>query len=269
MKRLSQRQKDALDALAQSSMYTEEGHEQFGLLRKALSVQESMHTHDGEALSARSTGRSGIWERQVKGTVIRYVRAPESSEPSSLWANIGAIEPKGRHKRVVLLGESVARGFFFDPHFNPAMALQHTLRTVSGDREVEVVDLARTDLLLDPLKNLAIEAVELQPDVVVVFAGNNWQPTNVLSRDDFLQLSKSLRQGAWSGVKRRLEDLLRERVKSLVEVLVALAQKHRFTLLFVLPEFNLADWRTEAPSPCSDLSTLRTGISCVPALARH
>jgi hypothetical protein len=47
-----------------------------------------------------------------------------------------------------LIGESVARGYLYDPQFTPAMALEAILQAQLGHNAVEVIDLARTDLLL-------------------------------------------------------------------------------------------------------------------------
>src|SRR5204862_313740 len=83
-----------------------------------------------------------------------------------------------------LLGESVARGFFYDPIFNPAIALRAMFATAAPGRPIEVVDLARTDQLLAPLQRLVEAAVALEPDVMVVFAGNNWHPAISFDRRD-------------------------------------------------------------------------------------
>jgi hypothetical protein len=49
------------------------------------------------------------------------------------WANLGRIEPKEAGRaRVVLIGESVARGYLYDPQFTPAMALEMMLEPYFG-----------------------------------------------------------------------------------------------------------------------------------------
>src|SRR5205823_5064865 len=82
----------------------------------------------------------------------------------------------------------------YDPQFTPAMALERMLRSQSGKASMEVIDLARTNQGF-ALRDLAISAANLlQPDAVVIFAGNNWGPfaeLSPLSRADvpFLPLS--------------------------------------------------------------------------------
>lgn len=241
---LSQRLKDAALSLAESTQ-SEEGARLLGQIRRLLQVAGERP----RAAPAAAPCHIGIWEPQKCGNEYRFVRPTEPREQASLWANVATLEPKGRRKRVVLIGESVARGFFFDPHFNSAMVLQNTLREASGDREVEVVDLARTDLTMDQLLELAGSAVQLAPDAVVVLAGNNWQPTIGLSPLHFLDLSDRLRNGGWGDVKTHLEELLREQVRATLQGLCRFAHIHRFKLIFALPEFNLVDWRTDSFNP--------------------
>lgn len=239
--------KELASTLAESA-HTEEGDRILGQMRTLFLLA-------GDELPSVCTPMPdgprpiGIWEPEKCGAEYRFVRPAEPRERASLWANVGAIEPKGPRKRIVLIGESVARGFFFDPHFNPAMALQHVIREASGDQDLEVVDLGRTDLTVDGLLELAADAVQLAPDVIVVLAGNNWQPTVGLRLAQFGELSERLRNGGWSDVKKHLEEILRVRVQATIRSLCALAESHRFKLIFVLPEFNLLSWRTHAISP--------------------
>jgi hypothetical protein len=253
MKDIPRRLKDAAEALVKSSSASDEDFRLFRLIRHFLCASaDDCEFPKAAADRIEGLGKPcciGIWEPELVGSEYRFVRAADPAEPSTLWANVRAIEPKGQRKRILLLGESMARGFFFDPHFNPAKVLQNTLRQMSGDRELEVVDLARTDLLLEPLQQLARAAVQLNPDAVVVLAGNNWQPMNNLTAVDFQDMAATLREGSWVDVKQYLEKLLRKRVLSAVQALIRIAESHRFKLIFVLPEFNLADWRTDANEP--------------------
>jgi hypothetical protein len=253
MKDIPRRLKDAAEALVNSPSLANDGFCALRLFKQLLYAStgggDAPRRAVAQTESVDKPRRIGIWEPELVGSDYRFVRAAEPAEPSTLWANVRAIEPKGQRTRIVLLGESVGRGFFFDPHFNPAKVLQNTLREISGDRQVEVVDLARTDLLLEPLQKLAEAAVQLKPDALVVLAGNNWQPLSNLSRAEFDDLAATLRAGTWIDVKHFLEALLRERVLSALETLCRLAEANRFRLIFVLPEFNLVDWRTEASEP--------------------
>src|SRR6185437_17005129 len=83
--------------------------------------------------------------------------------------------PKRSKWRVVLVGESVARGYLYDPQFNPASALQTLLVGQLGTGNVDVVDLAQSNQTLQELKVIIGKSLTLAPDVLVIFAGNNWR----------------------------------------------------------------------------------------------
>lgn len=232
---------------------TEQGTHVFSLI-KALSDQPpSEHSEIGVSSSpkvaeALPTDRVGIWEPKLLKQGLCYRRSNVSGEPSSFWARTASIPPKGGKQRVVLLGESVARGYFYDPYFTPASVLQHMLTMVCRTDNIEVVDLARTNLLLQPLMELARSALVLKPDVFVVFAGNNWTEAAFVS-EQLPELAVSLRRGGWRSVKADLEGQLRDRVRSCLEFFASITRDRGIPVVFVLPEFNLLDWRTDHRSP--------------------
>src|SRR5687767_14023982 len=79
----------------------------------------------------------GIWERKIENGKSCFVRRPETRAEWVDWANLGRIEAKGKKPRVVLIGESVARGYFYDPQYTPAIALKAMLES-QFDEGVEV-----------------------------------------------------------------------------------------------------------------------------------
>lgn len=251
MTRPSPHTKDAASELAEC-LSLESGNRMLSLI-KHLSVAHEEIVRPVPAFRSTKDQQPrpvGIWEPVLREGKRHYVRNPNPGEPSGLWANVARIPPKGPHRRIVLLGESVARGFFFDPYFNPSMALQHVLRELTGDRGVEVTDLARSDLSLEQLRELATTAVDLSPDAVVVLAGNNWTPMPHLSPMGFHELASILRSGSGMvDVKHFLENELRSRVQSIISTLCALAVQHGFLLVIAIPEFNLVDWHTDVASP--------------------
>src|SRR5215470_6295499 len=102
----------------------------------------------------------GIWERKVENGKTCFVRRMEMMHDWQQWANVGRIEAKGDKPRVVLIGESVARGYLYDPMFSSSIALQMILDTQFGKGEVEVIDLARSNLSFE-VRELALSAVQL------------------------------------------------------------------------------------------------------------
>jgi hypothetical protein len=252
MMRPSERLKQATIELAES-FASNHGFQVLRQIKRVLYASDIVQETSQSNAQVPAIGRKhriGIWEPIERNGERHFVRSLETGEPASLWANVHRIPPKGTRRRVLLLGESVARGFLFDPHFNPSMVLQKMLRGVSEDRELEVIDLARTDLLLQPLVELAKAAVDLTPDAVIVLAGNNWAPILNLTSVQFQETAAILVAGAgWAEVKAFLENLLRAHVDSCIKALTKLARAYRFALVLVIPEFNLSDWHTNVSNP--------------------
>ncbi len=150
-----------------------------------------------------------------------------------------------RRHRLCLLGESTAAGYLLAPHLTPAGVLQRRL-----GEGWEVVDLARTNERLDSLAETAEAAMQLTPDRLVVFAGNNWNlletpewspyvPSSAARRD----VAAMLRQEGRPGPARAAAGALRVRVEAAFARLAVLA----VPVTVVVPEVNLADW--ESPQP--------------------
>ena len=191
----------------------------------------------------------GIWEAVDDAHGRSFVRV-ETGERWYFWANVQKIPPKGSRRRIVLVGESVARGLLYDPQFNPALALQAMMNAACGPSEIEVIDLARTDLSHRPLQPLIDSALHLEPDALVVFAGNNWHPFARATDDERLEMASALRgASSWRAIKELGEAVLIAKTKEILHSLGKIVCGRRIPVVFVLPEFNLADWRTECDSP--------------------
>jgi hypothetical protein len=200
--------------------------ERFGL----LSIPEKKPSGD-------PPGLIGVWEAGPQG----YERSEALRDEWLHWADVQSIPPKGERKRVLLLGDSVARGFLYDPDFNPAKALEAALPTALG-QPVEVVDLAKINLMGPQLTGLIDTApAALEPDVLVVFAGNNWSQPG--KRDRHLDAAVLREQGAL-GLKSQRERRLAAFVGTLRRQLTELSA--RLPIVLVIPEINLADWRLDA-----------------------
>jgi hypothetical protein len=213
--------------------------------------------------SGARPGLIGIWEAGPQG----YERSAALRDDWRHWANVQSIPLKGERKRVLLLGESVARGFLYDPDFNPAKALEPALSAALG-QPVEIVDLAKVNLLLPQLTALIDIAPALNPDLLVVFAGNNW--ANRDKQDRHLEATVLREQGAL-GLKAHREQRLAALVDTLRRQLTELSA--RLPVVLVVPEINLADWRldADADAPWLPLGRNRRWLECraaaLPALA--
>lgn len=185
--------------------------------------------------SSTRPGFVGIWQEGPEG----YRRAEALRDEWRFWADVQLIPPKRERKRLLLLGESVARGFLYDPDFNPARALESCLPAALG-QPIEIVDLAKTNLIGPQLTALIRTASALEPDVLVIFAGNNWLLAD--SRDRLLEAA-ALREGGALGLKTRREQRLATFVATLRQQLNELSA--RLPIVLIVPEINLADWRLD------------------------
>jgi hypothetical protein len=199
-------------------------------------------------------GFVGIWEAGPQG----YERSAALRDEWRFWADVQSIPPKRERKRVLLLGESVARGFLYDPDFNPAKALEAALPRALG-QPVEIVDLAKTNLTGLQLTGLIGTAAALEPDVLVVFAGNNWLLPD--KRDRYLEAT-ALREGGALSLKARREQRLAAFVGTLRRQLTELSA--RLPIVLVIPEINLVDWRLDvkADAPWLSLGRNRRWLEC-------
>lgn len=249
--------KDVADRLART-IVTEDGAQVARLLRLAGLLGNPLHPAPerlptdnigdrevtGEAPAASpSPLRIGVWEgEQVNGRTC-FVRRQEMMEEWSFWANVGRIEAKGSKLRILLLGESVARGYLYDPLFNMAGALEAVLQSQLGEDNVEVIDLARTNLSHD-LKELASSALLLEPDAAIIFAGNNWRARHYSPHPyERAALDAQIRRQGVPGLKRGFEERLAVQVRSAVKEIASLYQAEGVPLVWMVPEFNLGDWR--------------------------
>ncbi len=209
---------------------------------------------DNSAASARTPARVGIWERKEENGQVYFARTMDTLKDWNFWANIGRIESKGTRRRIVFIGESVARGYLYDPQFTPAMALETILKSRLGDGEVEVIDLARTNLGLE-VRELAKSALMLEPDAVVIFSGNNWRIPFPPKIDDTPLLDAILREQGLPGLKSFIEERLIVEVKRVASEVGAAYESRGVPVIWLVPEFNLGDWRdpiTNAPHLAGD-----------------
>jgi len=206
-------------------------------------------------------GDIGIWERRIEGGKSAFVRRLDTIDEWNFWANIGRIEPKGSKRRVLLMGESVARGYLYDPDFTPAMALQMILDRQFGEGEIEVIDLARTSIRYQ-IREIAIAARELEPDIAIIFAGNNWG-TTAPAFPDVVRIDKGLASDGMAGLKRVSEDYIERTGTCVVRDIASAYQEKGIPLVWIIPEFNLGDWRepiTNAPYLPGDLNVEWLGL---------
>lgn len=204
-----------------------------------------------------------IWRPRREGRGISWVR-PEPSPLGDQHARQRVLHPRQGPlpRRVCVLGESVAAGYLYAPHLTAARALEAWLRELTGGGEspaYEVIDLARTNETLGGLATTAEAALQLEPDLLVLFAGNNWNlletpevspyAPSVAARQEYAEaLAQAGPAGPVGLARRRLDGGARAALDR-----IAAAARHggarRVDVVVVLPEVNLADWESRQPPP--------------------
>jgi hypothetical protein len=242
-----------ISALLAESLHSAEGMKTFRLLTDLLTVAEEKSraaaTPPVGIPPAPSPVRVGVWEKDEARTGGAFVRT-RCGEPWHFWADVAEIPQKGSKKRVILIGSSVARGYFYDPDLNPAQMLRQILQFQAGSEEIEVLDLARLGLQLVPLLRLMQSAVVLKPDVVVVFAGNNWHPGGQATLQDLRNISKILiSERECKVVKTYFEGKLISQVDTVLKTMQKIGSATGITFIFMIPEFNLRDWEGDPEGP--------------------
>lgn len=156
--------------------------------------------------------------------------------------------------RVCWVGESVASGMFFAPGITPAKVLHAALAANKprGASAVEVIDLSRNAMRASTLVDLCDAAGQLRPDVLLVFAGNNFCRDHTAGRHEMRQPPAPYVRAAVEGgpvglvgaFTRSLADASRRTIAAIAES----ARRNETRLIWVIPANNFA-WQRLGPVP--------------------
>ncbi|NIM15661.1 MAG: hypothetical protein GTO45_27040 [Candidatus Aminicenantes bacterium] len=187
----------------------------------------------------------GIWApARIEGKKY-YTRDEKYKQEFNQWARVHEIPPKSSKKRIVYLGESVSRGYLLDPFYTPASVLEVLLNSKPGLLQAEVVDLARNDLLINDLTDLCSSCLALEPDVLVIFAGNNWVNGFSFTEDLAAKIIEVMgTQNRFSSLKPILENQYKKMVSSFMKHAAGLSKAYQVPVLYVIPEYNLLDFQS-------------------------
>lgn len=197
-----------------------------------------------------------IWQpgREEGGELVFVRPAPSPfGDHHAAARRLRAHKEPGR-RRVCLFGESVAAGYLYSPHLTAASALEAWLRELSGGEGYEVIDLARTNETLDGMAATVEASLQLDPDLVVLFTGNNWNlletpevspyaPSAGARRDYAAALGQVGVAGPVGLARRRLD----RKARSALDRIASAARSVRAPVVAVVPEVNLADWESRQP----------------------
>ncbi len=197
-----------------------------------------------------------IWVPQETNDGQRAWVRPDPLPLGDHYATRKTLKPKTAELplRVAFFGESVAAGYLYAPHLTPAQVLERQLRAAIGRDDFEVIDLARTNETLPSLAATVRASLQIQPDILVLFVGNNWNlletpeispyAPSVRARQRF---GEALQAEGLDGPLRQAREDLRQVAEGTFELIALLTRTIGIPVVLVLPEVNLADWETRQP----------------------
>lgn len=198
-----------------------------------------------------------IWQPAEIDGERAFVR-PDPGPFGDHYATRKVLRPKQAELplRVAFFGESAAAGYLYAPHLTPAQVLEEQLQASGGRENFEVVDLARTNETLAGLRETVRSSLQIQPDVLVLFVGNNWNLLETPEVSPYAQsvsarqeVARALRDGGLAGPVELARGRLRDAARSTLDEIALLTQAVGIPVVVVLPEVNLADWETRQPVP--------------------
>ena len=222
-------------------------------LLELLGAPASSGAAGGSKPGSVNADQIGIWSKRADANGVSYVRGHSNASAiwrlaRERWADVDIIPPKSKRRRIVLLGESVARGYFYDPLYTPGSVLQ-TLLARYVPEGAEVIDLAANDLSSTELLELLSKVPALAPDAIVIFAGNNWASAplrlTAADRNARHRAAAALRAGGVPALKRMLEERLLYLIFEQLRMLPRVLQAMNIPAVLVIPEFNLGDWHDD------------------------
>jgi hypothetical protein len=194
-----------------------------------------------------------IWlPREVDGE--RVFERPDPGPLGDHYAIRKTIPAKKQaRRRICFFGESAAAGYLYAPHLTPAQMLEGQLTHLAGPGAFEVVDLARTNETLGPLVATVEAAMQLAPDLLVIYTGNNW---NLLETPELSPYAPSVRarqryaealaEGGILGPARQARMEIAQLAGRAFADIADIAGLG-VPVLLVIPEVNLADWESLQP----------------------
>jgi len=207
-----------------------------------------------------------IWQPEEHDGATVFVRPPVGPLGDH-HATTPVLRPRRGDlpRRICWFGESAAAGYLYAPHRTPAQVLAAHLQRAAGEDRYEVIDLARTNETLAPLVATVESALQLEPDLLVVYAGNNWPlletpevSPSIPSVRDRQALAAALvppgqrtdgdRQTlAVAGAVGKARKHLALEASAALDRLAEIARSAAIPLLLVIPEVNLDDWENVQP----------------------
>ncbi|HEX8436142.1 hypothetical protein [Archangium sp.] len=206
----------------------------------------------GPPMPPRGEGPQAIgpWRPEQRNGEVIFVR----EEPNPLrerWGSVRAEIPARKASadtvRVCLIGESVGTGLHYAPEYSVGHVLQGHLDTLArrkGAGRFEVVDLSVNGMARFELMALFEAALQLQPDVFVVLAGNNF--TFMMPRSPSEE-ARAAREGGYQGLLEYGRGVALREVDTIFDTLGDVARRAGTRVIFGVPVANHRDFATRQP----------------------
>ena len=198
-----------------------------------------------------------IWKpkQESSGWIFERPEVGPFGDHYSKRMRFGAAKKKGTF-RIAFFGESVAAGYLYAPYLTPAMVLESQLERAFPDAEFEILDFSRTNESLVTLTQTAKDAAQVDPDLMIFFAGNNfplleiteWTPyfPSVSARQ---ALGRQWHMGGLMAVKAEEQRILSRKVGTALDGLANWCNAQNLPAIWMIPEVNLLDWDHVQPPP--------------------
>lgn len=194
----------------------------------------------------------GTWHPAKQGEEILFKRVEQAD--SVFWESTCDLFPlrkKENVKRVCFIGESVAAGMFFTPAITPAKVLSNYLEVNSED-SWEVMDLTRNCMNAGALIETCSNSLQLDPDYIVIVAGNNWFSDIMVEHNGALSRRKkyanSIDKNGLSGVIETYQQKAKKLAKTIMTQMNRIAADNKKTkFIFAIPALNYFDWERRVP----------------------
>ncbi len=197
----------------------------------------------------------GVWEPMYRGKEIVFSRNMNRGD-FFLWETTRQeikLKKTGGTKRVCFVGESTAAGMFFTPHITPALALKDHLSKLQPESDWEVIDLTRISLNAVGLVDLSEACLQLEPDYLIILAGNNWFRSACFEHDaaisERVSYADVLEKIGVPGIANAYKTKVEQHTDFIFKSLCGVLEKHDTQTVFLLPSSNYEDWERNCPVP--------------------
>lgn len=193
----------------------------------------------------------GTWHPVCQDGEIVFIRKEQSD--SVFWESTCSqfsLKKEPNKKRVCFIGESVAAGMFFTPYISPSKVLANYLECHSED-EWDVIDLTRNCMNAGSLIETCQASLQLEPDFIVLLAGNNWFSDIMIEHDSSISRRRfyadSLDKNGMSGLINTYRNNAEKLVENVLQHIDGIANESTTEFIFAIPALNYADWQRRCP----------------------